>query len=113
MIERAMVKSRKDKKIYKYTERDVVSEIVCSPRIIPQPGSEFETRCISRCWKTRKRGKPKPKKAWQRHGEIKRYKYGRVRCYYYPSVRILNELGLCIYPDVIRVEEVLERWEQD
>ena len=57
-----------------------------------------------RCWKITKRGFSHARKNWQRHGERppsrRRHRWGRVRSWMYPSVRVLNEKGLCIYPEM-------------
>ena len=76
--------------------------IVCSPRISPRTGPGDKPR-KSRSWKTPKKGQPKPKKSWQRHGYCRkpsrrRQRWGHGRGYVYPSPKILNEMGLCIYP---------------
>jgi hypothetical protein len=74
-------------------------DVICSPRILPNTGSDEETHA-SKCWKTTKRGLPHAKKGWQRHGETKRRKYGRTRWSGWPSTKTLNELGRCIYPNM-------------
>jgi hypothetical protein len=97
----------------KRTQKPIfVVGIICSPRIYPQPGSDIERPRKSRSWKTPKKGQPKPKKPWQRNGfgpDSRRKKYGKRRGYSWPSVRFLNEMGLCIYP-YTSVEEQ-EYWE--
>ena len=88
-------------KVKKGVEKHYVKKsvgIVCSPRTLSYEGTDTESPRESRSWKTPKKGKPKPKKPWQKHGEIKRRKHGRRRWLGWPSVRILNEMGLCIYP---------------
>jgi len=94
----------------KKMERSYISSInmVCSPRISPQPtpwGCKSYTD--TRCWKTLKKGLPKPKKSWQRHSNpndlgphSRRKKRGKRRGLSYPSVRTLNEMGRCIYPNM-------------
>jgi len=66
-----------------------------------------------RCWKIKKKGLSAPRKNWQRHGERqpsrRRNRWGHVRHWITPSVRPLNEMGLCIYP-YTSVEE-MDFWE--
>jgi len=94
-------RERKSKKMYTVS----FVGIICSPRIIPQPGSDTELFRSSRSWKTTKRGMSHAKKNYQKHGERKpsrrRNRWGKARGYIYPSVRILNKSGRCIYPNVV------------
>jgi hypothetical protein len=89
-------REKKPKKV----EPTVMVGLISSPRISPHTGADNKPT-DTKCWKTPKKGEPKPKKCWQRHGERKpsrrRNRWGRIHCSY-PSVRILNEKGLCIYP---------------
>jgi len=79
--------------------------ITCSPRTFPRTGSDAVTP-KSRSWKTTKKGEPHAKKGYQRHPDRqpsrRRNRWGRVRKSHYPSARTLNELGLCIYPNIGR-----------
>ncbi|KKM13274.1 hypothetical protein LCGC14_1717910 [marine sediment metagenome] len=56
-----------------------------------------DIRCWKRCNKRAHRG-------WQRHPKRieckRRGRYRRYRQQYYPSIRLLNEQGLCVYPSV-------------
>ena len=77
-----------------YVKKSV--EIVCSPRISPHTGSSDKPR-KSRSWKTPKKGQPKPKKPWQRHGYCRkpsrrRQRWGHYRGYISPSAKLLNEM---------------------
>ncbi len=89
----------------KTTRKESSKGIVCSPRILVRATSwdcSFSTG--HGCWKTTKHGRPHAKKNWQRHPNrkpsIRRARWGHFRKHIHPGARILNELGLCIYPDV-------------
>ena len=81
-----------------------IDGLICSPRILIRNASW--DCCLSdiKCWKTTKSGLSHARKNWQRHGErqpsVRRHRWGRKRNPMYPSVRVLNELGRCIYPCV-------------
>jgi hypothetical protein len=78
---------------------------ICSPRISPQPAPwDCKSHTDTKCWKTTKRGNSHAKKNWQRHPDRKpsrrRARWGHFRGYIYPSVRNLNKMGRCIYPNI-------------
>ena len=86
-------------------EKQYITDIICSPRILARPASDDCRKYTDiKCWKTPKKGEPKPKRCWQRHPgrqpSRRRNRWGRVRRYNYPSLKILNEMGRCIYPDI-------------
>ena len=105
-VTRTIQVGRKKKQKKKRKRTDSFKDIICSPRILVRATDDWYTPDYSdtKCWKTHKKGEPKPKKHWQRHADRKpsrrRNRWGRVRKHIYPSPRILNELGRCIHPNV-------------
>ena len=104
-IEIGREKQKRKRQSRMRTKEQYIAGLICSTRILIRSvnwdGAYYKD---TKCWKTTKSGLSHARKNWQRHGErqpsVRRHRWGRKRNPMYPSVRVLNELGRCIYPCV-------------